>query len=170
MLELSSQRWNELSHAYGSATDIPDRLRQLSDLPADDGDAEPWFALWSALAHQGDVYPASFAAVPHVINALASAPGAASVSYFHFPAWVEICRHKNAVEIPADLKTAYDDSMRRIPGLVADAASNTWSTALAACALSALAAATGQHYLAEALLEMTSPEAIEEFLDPADDE
>jgi hypothetical protein len=165
MLELSSPRWSELDDAYGTAAKIPELLRQLSDLPTDDRDSEPWFSLWSALAHQGDVYSASFAAVPHVITALASSPGTASETYFHFPAWIEICRHKNAAEIPDDLKVAYFDAIHRIPSLVANAASRKWSTAFTACALSAIAAAKGQHDLAEALLEMTPAEAAREFLE-----
>jgi hypothetical protein len=107
MLQLSSPRWGELRDAYGCATRIPELLRQLSGLPSDDDDAEPWFSLWSALAHQGDVYPVSFAAVPHVIAAIASAPERVSEAYFHLPAWIEICRHKNAVDIPDDLATDY---------------------------------------------------------------
>jgi len=71
MLDLDDPRWSDLTHAYGKASDIPDLLRQLDKLPLATGDAEPWFSLWSALAHQGDVYPASFAAVPHVVAMLA---------------------------------------------------------------------------------------------------
>jgi hypothetical protein len=165
MLELSSPRWGELHDAYGSATQIPELLRQLSGLPSDSGDSEPWFSLWSALAHQGDVYSASFAAVPHVIEAIASSPECASDVYFHFPAWIEICRHKNTVDIPDDLAVGYFDALKRIPALVARAADKQWSTAFTACALSATAAAKGQHELAEALLEMASPDVASEFLE-----
>lgn len=165
MLDLSSQSWGELSDAYGTAEKIPELLQQLSSLPSDEGDAEPWFSLWSALAHQGDVYPASFAAVPHVVAALAKAEEAPSDVYFHFPAWIEICRHKSAVEIPAELKVAYFDALQRIPGLVANAAKGQWTGAFSACALSAVAAAKGQHDLAEALLEMHSKEIAQEFLE-----
>jgi hypothetical protein len=169
MLELSSPRWGELRDAYGSAAKIPELLRQLSALPTDDGSAEPWFSLWSALAHQGDVYSASFAAVPHVIEAIASAPERVSDAYFHFPAWVEICRHKNSVDVPDELATDYFDALGRIPALVASAAEKQWSTAFTACALSATAAAKGHHDLAESLLELTSPDTLNEFLDWAYD-
>ncbi|WP_020653525.1 hypothetical protein [Massilia niastensis] len=165
MIELSSPRWHELQHAYGKATDIPGLLAQLQDLPDGEGDAEPWFSLWSALAHQGDVYPASFAAVPHVIDALSRSPETAGEVYFHFPAWVDICRHKNQVEIPADLRQSYVDAMSRLPGLLAQASGRPWDTAFAACALAATAAAKGQPQLAEVLLEMSSPEAVNEFLE-----
>jgi hypothetical protein len=74
VLRLEDPIWSELRHAYGTAENIPPLLSQLSDLPTDEADAEPWFTLWSSLAHQGEVYPASYAAVPHVVSVLASAP------------------------------------------------------------------------------------------------
>ena len=165
MLELSSPRWSELRDAYGSAATIPALLRQLSVLPGDAGNTEPWFSLWSALAHQGDVYSASFAAVPHVIAAIASAPECATDVYFHFPAWIEICRHKNGVAVPDALAAAYFAALQRIPALVASSAGGQWSAAFSASALSAIAAAKGQHALAEALLELASPATVGEFLE-----
>src|ERR1700741_1246542 len=114
MLDLDSSKWAELSHAYGAASDIPALLRQLDSLPAAEGKQEPWFSLWSALAHQGDVYSASFAAVPHVVRALASAPAAADSTYFQFPAWVEICRSKNGMAVPEDLAPAYFDALSQL--------------------------------------------------------
>jgi hypothetical protein len=95
VLSLQSARWSELQHAYGRAADIPSLLEHLRELPKSEGEAEPWFTLWSALAHQGDVYSASFAAVPHVVAALATDPARADASFFQFPAWVEICRAKD---------------------------------------------------------------------------
>ncbi len=164
MLALSDPRWNELNDAYGKASAIPALLAQLARQPADDGDAEPWYSLWSALAHQGDVYPASFAAVPHVVEALAASPETASAVYFHFPAWVEICRHRNALAVPANLETAYHEALARLPALVAEVAEKEWDAAFSACALSATAAAKGQYQLAQALLELASPEAVGEFM------
>src|SRR5687767_5858299 len=97
MLALDDPRWSELGHAYGDASDIPELLRQLESVPDSNDMNEPWFSLWSALAHQGDVYSASFAAVPHVVRVLASATQRAGAVYFHFPAFVEVCRRKNGV-------------------------------------------------------------------------
>ena len=56
MLSLESAEWENLRHAYGPATDIPDLLQQLEAFPSDNGRSEPWSSIWSALAHQGDVY------------------------------------------------------------------------------------------------------------------
>ena len=164
MISLDDPRWSELRHAYGAATEIPALLRQLADIPASENDKEPWFSIWSALAHQGDVYSASFAAVPHVIEVLASAPLRADFSYFQFPAWVEVCRAKNGVLVPEDIAPAYFDSLARLPSLVAAAASRQWDEGFLCCALSAVAAAKGQPAVAEAVLEL-SPEVAGEFME-----
>ena len=164
MLSLDSHRWSELRHAHGAAGDTPALLRQLSRLPPSDGDAEPWFSIWSSLAHQGDVYSASFAAVPHVVAALATAPSKAAPSYFQFPAWVEVCRRKQGVPVPVDLEPAYSEALARLPRLVAEAATEPWSPELLSCALAAIAATKGFVSVAEALLELSPPVA-DQFLD-----
>lgn len=52
--------WARLSHAYGSAEDLPSLLGLIESAPT----PERWNDLWSALCHQGSVYSASFAALP----------------------------------------------------------------------------------------------------------
>ncbi|NKE59970.1 hypothetical protein FXN61_25490 [Lentzea sp. PSKA42] len=54
--------WSQLTHAYGTAEDIPGLL----DRVATSNDSEAWDELWSALCHQGTTYPASYAALPHL--------------------------------------------------------------------------------------------------------
>ena len=164
MLSLDDPRWSELQHAYGEAGDIPALLRQLAYIPSSQDNNEPWFSIWSALAHQGDVYSASFAAVPHVIEALASAPLRADFTYFQFPAWVEVCRVKKGISVPEDLAPAYFDSLSHLPTLVAAAASRPWDEGFLCCALSALAAAKGQPSVAEAVLELT-PDVAGDFME-----
>lgn len=163
MLALESPRWNGLSHAYGSAKDIPAMLRALKTLPTSEGQNEPWFSLWSALAHQGEVFDGSYAAVPHVVEALASAPEKADASYFHFPAWVEICRAKNGPPVPKDLEAPYFEALRRLPTLVATASRASWSPEYLGCCMAALAVAKGQPAMAEAALELT-PTLAEQYL------
>jgi hypothetical protein len=161
-LDLDRDRWAGLTHAYGDASDIPTLLRELESLPSSRGEREPWFSLWSALAHQGDVYSASFAAVPHVVRALSKAPTRADESYFHFPAWVEVCRERTDTPVPPDLQAAYLQSLAQLPALVAAAAEREWDEGFARCALAAVAAAKGAHDLAEAILEL-SPDVVAEF-------
>lgn len=164
MLSLDSPSWSTLRHAYGSAGDTPALLKQLVHLPASEGEAEPWFTLWSSLAHQGDVYSASFAAVPHVVQALASAPIKACSSYFQFPAWVEICRQKQGIEVPPDLLPAYSDALGKIPALVYAASPRLGDEGFLRSALAAIAASKGFGTLAEATLEL-SPEVASEFME-----
>jgi hypothetical protein len=67
MLDLNSPGWHELTQAYGAAETIPALLQQLQTAPqSKDYRSEPWLSLWSSLCHQGDIYTASCAAVPHV--------------------------------------------------------------------------------------------------------
>jgi hypothetical protein len=157
-------RWSSLRHAYGSAADVPGLLRQLETLPATGGKSEPWFSLWSSLAHQGDVYPASFAAVPHVVRAVAAAPSKVDYGYFQFCAWVEICRQKTGVEVPEDLRPAYFDALAQLPSLVAAAGDREWDGTFLASALAAIAAAKGYATVAEAVLEL-SPAVAEQFME-----
>ncbi len=164
MLSLESPRWNELEHAYGKASDIPALLRQLESLPAPIGDSEPWFTLWSALAHQGDVYPASFAAVPHVVKALEASPEKADGVFLQFPAWIEVCRKKQSIQVPSELAEAYFAALNRLPALIAQAASREWDAGFLQCALAAIAAVKGGADVAEAALELT-PDVASEFLE-----
>jgi len=164
MLSLDSNRWATLKHAYGDASDIPGLLVQLKSLPSSQGNQEPWYSIWSALAHQGDVYSASFAAVPHVVASIEIDPLRIDFSYFHFPAWVEICRHKQGLTVPDDLSDAYFDALAKLPGLVAEASHQDWDAGMLSCALAAIAAAKGHCAVAEAVLELNS-EVARDFLE-----
>ena len=163
MLELGSPRWRELHHAYGPADDIPALLAQLSDLPKSENESEPWFSIWSALAHQGDVYPASFAAVPHVVSALENDPVNADQAYLQFPTWVEICRANNSTPVPDDLIGAYQQALAKLPSIVAARSVRPWDDSETQVALAAIAAAKGNVAVAEAALELT-PETAQKFM------
>lgn len=162
-LPLDSPRWHELQHAYGAAGDIPALLRHLDSLPESSGESEPWYSLWSSLAHQGDVYSASFAAVPYVILAMSRDPSAAPSAFFNFPAWVETCRLKEGVAVPEDISQDYFNALAQLPELAAQAASRAWSNEHTRCVLAAIAASKGHAGLAETVLELSPPVA-ERFL------
>jgi hypothetical protein len=156
MLGLDSPRWSTLETAYGPAVDVPDMLRALESVPnSDDWRDEPWSSIWSALAHQGDVYSASFAAVPHIVSVLAAAPDRAGFNYFAFPAWVEICRQRKAEPIPEDLNGPYTAALARLPRLAAAAADRPWDEPMLQSVLGAIAVAKGPVEVAEAASELT---------------
>src|SRR3979490_1188096 len=111
MIALDSSRWTELRHAYGFAADIPLLLRSIADNPGVSSSVDgPWFKLWSALCHQGDVYPASFAAVPHIIQTLSGNLDKACFDFFLLPASIEVARHKREMPVPESLRAAYQQS------------------------------------------------------------
>src|SRR5262245_2479388 len=69
MLTLESPKWSNLHHAYGRASDVPALLVRLRD----NSDGYRWDDIWSHLCHQGTVYTATYAAVPHIAALLQAA-------------------------------------------------------------------------------------------------
>lgn len=94
MPDLDSPRWRELQDAYGPATKIPKLVRQLQSDPSPKASSndEPWFSLWSALCHQGDVYTASYAAVPAIVATLRAARLPITMDFFLLPVCIELAR------------------------------------------------------------------------------
>jgi hypothetical protein len=61
--------WKHLTHAYGSAEDVPGLLRALRKAPPDlQGEESPLWQLFGNIWHQGTVYPATAYAVPFLID------------------------------------------------------------------------------------------------------
>ena len=170
MMSLDSPDWANLKHAYGNASDIPALLQHLEAHPTEEENAppwsEPWYSLYGALAHQGDVYTASFAAVPHIVRILAGSPSSASQSYFGFPAWVEVCRQRRQLTVPDELSSSYFEALTTLGRLVCAASSKDWDFDLLRSALSALAISKGSALLAEVLLELDEASA-RKFLAPS---
>lgn len=132
-------------------------MRKLAEFPPSDSyKDEPWYTLWSSLCHQGDVYPASFAAVPHVVLAAAQDPLRATYSYFLLPACIEIARIKKQVSIPAGFDPAYFESLLLLFDIVGKKTQQTWDEDFTSSALAAMAAAKGHVAVAEIILELES--------------
>lgn len=156
MLELDNPRWSELTHAYGAASDIPALLKQLETArPPADWQSEPWFSLWSALCHQQDVYPASYAALPHIVALASARRGAERLEHVNFIASVEAFRHrKNAPPIPPDLEGDYLSAVERATSLILECLESNWSEAEYKVLLGALAVLRGQYKLGAAIFEL----------------
>jgi hypothetical protein len=68
MLEgLDRINWSDLTHAYGSAEDVPDLLRDLASTDEETA-GEALEALGTSIYHQGTVYEATAHAVPFLIE------------------------------------------------------------------------------------------------------
>ncbi|MFC7548959.1 hypothetical protein [Plantactinospora sp. GCM10030261] len=69
-LDLDSVDWASLTHAYGSAEDVPDLLRDLRSSDAEVR-GEAMYELYGNIHHQGTRYEASAYAVPFLLDLLA---------------------------------------------------------------------------------------------------
>jgi hypothetical protein len=165
MIPLDSPAWDQLRHCYGPASDIPDLLRQIAADPRQKhGDAAPWHSLWSALCHQEDVYPASYAAVPHIVQIALDATGPIAFDFFLLPARVEISRlRKRGPDIPQELEWDYVAALRKLIECAARHAASDWDISMLLSVLAAIAAAKGQPNVADLLTEL--PSSVIERLD-----
>ncbi|MDQ4122759.1 MAG: hypothetical protein M3209_15080 [Acidobacteriota bacterium] len=156
MLDLQSSRWNELSGAYGNASDIPILLEQLKTAsPPVSYESEPWFSLWSALCHQSDVYTASYAAIPHIVAIAASKPLSERLDYIHFVSAVEAYRHKRtAPSIPSDLERFYNLAIEQTSTLILECLQKDWAEEDYQVLLGALAVVRGKYKLGWAITEL----------------
>ncbi len=160
MLALDDPSWTTLICATGSARGIPALLARLDGAHEDGWHSEPWRSLWAALCDEGRVHSGSFAAVPHIVAALAEAPERATPSHFALPARIELARALHDAVIPDALIDGYVTALARLPLLAGLVATPDWNETLCAAALAATAAATGQHALAELLLEADDVPAV----------
>ena len=163
MLSLASERWHSLTHAYGIASNVPGLLRQLEEYPQRvEADSEPFFSLWSALCHQGDVYSASYAAAPIILDIAAKAPERITYDYLLLPVSIEISRASNSgPDIPAELAQDYFESLKAIPSIVGRISASRLDATFALTCAAAIAIAGGHPTLAEAILELEGRTAVE---------
>ena len=166
MLALDSSRWSELTHAYGSAKNIPALLSAAEPLPqCSSSKDEPYFGLWSALCHQGDVYAASYAALPHLVEIIRTSPGRLVVTLVDLVGCIEMARLQGrGPAIPDDLSASYTAALARLPDLAVLLLSEPRGEDECRAILSALAAAQGHPRLAAAISELT-PEIAEQLLE-----
>ncbi|UPG89974.1 hypothetical protein L2Y96_21775 [Luteibacter aegosomaticola] len=157
MLSLEDERWATLQHVYGSASDIPPVLARLKASPSIE-DRDLWDILWGSLNHQSEVCDASFAAVPHVIDAIANHPESAHWHCFAFIASIEVGRVTWSYTIPDFLVADYAVAWHRIPPLIGRACIEPRGSLHTRGVLAALAASQQQPLLAEVLLEANEAE------------
>lgn len=71
MLEnVDTVHWNELRHAFGDATDVPDMLRAINSATDTQNFLEQYSNLMASINHQGDIYDSTGYVVPFIIQML----------------------------------------------------------------------------------------------------
>jgi hypothetical protein len=157
MLPLDDPRWSQLRHAYGEAADVPDLLLALasSTEPKASYRDEPWFSLWSSLCHQGDVYTASYAAVPHIVQIASETGTPIDPSFLQLPAAIEVARVAgHGPEIPEEYADDYHRAIKRLGESVSLHRQEPWDRSMLLAAAAAQAVAKGHIDIAEALLNL----------------
>ena len=158
MAERSSLDWRHLSHAYGTAEDIPALLDAIEAFPAEtDWQAEPWFSLWSALYHQGDIYPASIAAVPRIVSTLAREPTKVTLSFFLLPASIAVADNARQLDVPAEMRERFENGLSELGGLASSALLTVTDQHIAKAARAAVLVAQRQFEQAGDLLDADAP-------------
>ena len=145
--------WNNLRHAYGAASDIPSLLEQIQGFPSETSwQAEPWFSLWSALYHQGDIYSASIAAVPTIVSTLASDPGRATLSFYMLPASIAIADHLTAIAADHEVRNNFSVAISKLGVIAAQALPQITDPDIRIAAQAAVMVAQGDYSGADELL------------------
>ena len=155
MLALDSPRWGELSHAHGSAEDIPKLLQALATMDGEEERAELWYGVWALLCPEGASVTAAYAAVPHLLSIAEERGAAEQVSSLHVTTTVEMNRHvAGAPAIPADVVQDYALAIESLPQRVAALANEPWNAAVAQVLAATLLVGKRQPQLARAVLSL----------------
>jgi hypothetical protein len=158
MLPLDDPRWPSYTGGYRVPYDASVPLRRLFE-----GGASPdlWEELWQELHHQGAIGPASFAAVPWLLE-YSKRSQELDWNAFGLIAAIELerphyCRNRL---MPPELADSYYEAIARVPEVVGTHAQKEWPPILLQHIVACIALARGQRLLARAYLEMDREGAI----------
>src|SRR5215469_16999620 len=98
MLSFNDERWNNLTGGYKTLFDPRPALRRLE---SQQDTAVAWEELWRELHHQGDVGPASYAAIPELVR-IHRATNIAHWHLYAMAAIIELARTESQNPEPPD--------------------------------------------------------------------
>jgi hypothetical protein len=160
MLALDDPRWAELEHAYGPAADTPKLLARVVRKPTD---KRAWSELFGSICHQGSAYPASYAAVPHIVEIAAHASPQERFSALDLAAAIAMAPDETP---PPELAAEFRAAVARIPALAEESLAARVSDEEAGYLLVAMASGHGcaraafliESYVSESDLLLRCPE------------
>ncbi|CAM3633679.1 MULTISPECIES: hypothetical protein [Saccharibacillus] len=116
MLALDDSAWQRLITAYGGGQEAADLVRELEP---DASDSERREALMELLLHQGTIYTATLAAVPHLARMAANAADPqVRADLYILCGWMEASRESGAD--PRDIASSGEFRRKRQPKLEAE--------------------------------------------------
>ena len=155
MLDLDDPRWSQLQAAYGSASDIPERLHRFLRLPTElDGKLnDPDDLLYGELCHQAcTAYTATYAAVPHIVVHAVQLPARNRISLLIFVAFVEAVQDFDAPPIPEFLREAYLEAIKAATAMTHADVALEWEKETLYLLLGALAVLRGFRRIGYAIM------------------
>ncbi|MEO6522571.1 MAG: hypothetical protein ABIN91_12885 [Mucilaginibacter sp.] len=164
-LTLDSPQWKELEGGYRRVKyDASVALKKLEQAIEIKIVKELYLELWNELHHQGDVGPASYYAVPHLVR-IALETKLIDYNVLALVSVIEIQRHKNNPPLPKAFATVYTSAISQLQDIVNIILEQDWNLDLTNSALTAMALAKGQLKLAEAIFGLDSDDRIDEVLE-----
>lgn len=140
------------------ASDVPDMLRRLataSSLPQS-WKQQPWFDLWDALLHQGDVTEPAYAVVPHIVALAEQRDVKERLAFFEFVGWAAVGRNE---PIPEKFRGDFEGACATAAVLIFDALlARNWSYEHTLRLLSALGAVKGVRLIGRHLAQLLQGE------------
>jgi hypothetical protein len=150
MLPLDDPRWATYKGGYRVPYDASVPLRRLFA----EGPSEAlWDELWQELQHQGDVDQASYAAVPHLVEFIRCSPRL-DWNPLGLVACIELERPRNRGRLRKELAESYFAAIRALPAILGTHPDQEWSEQVVLAAVSCIALARGQRWLAQAYFEL----------------
>lgn len=145
--------WAKLHHALGPATDVPEKLAELTrrTTPNTGPDDALWEWLLSALVHQGEVFPATFAATPEIIRACESKGDDVKIDLLWFIGLAEHGRQKTHADLSPSLRAGHEAAVENAKSEAAELVRRTSAPGKLRQLFETLSALHGQTYLTDQL-------------------
>lgn len=158
--EVDAHPWAGLTHAYGSAADVPECLRRLAG-DDDESAADALSDLYGSILHQGSVYEATAHAVPYLARIAAAGIRAADVL-----ALLGGIAENGADDGDGDEVAARRAVTAELPLLLASVKAEDSGVRQAAAWAAAMTGATGEAYgvLRERFAAEADPQVLAELL------
>jgi hypothetical protein len=114
VVPLDSPRWKALSHAYGSAGDVPDLIRAIeAEKVPNHRDGGTWFEVYSSLFHQYSTYSATYAALPHIVRVAELGTPGQRVAVLCLAGGIRV-QGRADEPIPGDLLPDFESAVARV--------------------------------------------------------
>jgi|GEM_PF-404157 len=162
MLNLDDVQWEVLT-AHGYAGDLPGLLRSLGQAATPEQATALTHAITEYVCFQYDVYTASYAALPHLVEAAAGQPMSERAYLLGLIGRIAALAHRHAAApVPPDLLPDYEAALQRTADLALEGLRLPGNAADLRLLCGTLAAVRGHPVLALDLLEtVANPAALQ---------